>query len=320
MNKCKVSIIIPVYNAGKYLRECLDSVFNQSLKDIEVICINDGSTDNSFEILKEYDKKYNNMILINQKNSGVIKTRIIGLEKASGKYVGWVDADDFVDKDMFKKLYDACNTNNADVALCNYNFFPNDVLNKKKWFKPYKGKVTWQFINQNTIQWNKIVKRELLEKINIEELFNVYGEGSYAFVLINAKKIISIDNCLYNYRVGHTSLSSNFNNVEWFKKTMNINFLKINYVKKNNYGIYWENYFTYLFLYYALILMIVSAYNERKDYYYLGQKEIKKYNLFNGNYDEYLHENFSFFKYLFLKYIGSNSYFFMKLVAKIILK
>lgn len=318
----KVSIIIPIYNAEEYLGECLDSVLNQTLKDIEVVCVNDGSIDKSLEIINEYKNKYKNknIKIINQKNAGVIKARITGFKNATGKYIGWVDADDVVDKTMFEKLYKACIKNKAEVSYCNYNFFPKEVINKEKWFKKYEGNKTWQFVNKNTIQWNKIVSRDLLNDMNLEELFEKYGEGSYAFVLIKANGIVSVDECLYNYRVGHTSLSSNFKNVEWFKKTVDINKSKIQYIEEHLYDEYWLKYFTYLYLYYSLILMIVSAYNNNKKYYNLGKINIKEYKLFSKKYNEYLKYNFSKLKYIFLKYFGCKSYFMMKIAAKIVLK
>ena len=90
----KVSVIIPVYNVEKYLKQCLDSVVNQTLKDIEIICVNDGSTDNSLEILEEYAQKDNRIIIISQENQGQSVARNIALEKATGEYVGFVDSDD----------------------------------------------------------------------------------------------------------------------------------------------------------------------------------------------------------------------------------
>ena len=96
MKKPKISVIVPVYNAEKFLNQCIDSIVNQELKEIEIICVNDGSTDDSLNILKEYQKKYNNIKVIEQKNSGVIAARVNGLKTATGEYVAWVDSDDFI--------------------------------------------------------------------------------------------------------------------------------------------------------------------------------------------------------------------------------
>jgi glycosyltransferase involved in cell wall biosynthesis len=100
----RISIIIPIYNVNKYLRECLDSIINQTLKTIEIICVNDGSTDNSLEIIKEYIYD-NRIIIINKNNSGYGDSMNQGLNIASGEYIGIVESDDYVDIYMFENLY-----------------------------------------------------------------------------------------------------------------------------------------------------------------------------------------------------------------------
>ena len=113
----KVSVIIPVYNTAPYLRRCLDSVCGQTLRDIEIICINDGSTDNSLEILNEYTQKDKRVKIINfKKNKGVSIARNTGIDKAKGKYIGFVDSDDWVDKDFYLTLHTIASKNNVDIA------------------------------------------------------------------------------------------------------------------------------------------------------------------------------------------------------------
>ena len=114
--KCKISIIIPVYNAEKYLRKCLDSVINQTLKEIEIICINDGSTDLSLSILKKYATCDNRIKIINQENQGVAIARNNGLKYATGEYIGYVDSDDYVSSIFFELLYNNAKKYNADIA------------------------------------------------------------------------------------------------------------------------------------------------------------------------------------------------------------
>ena len=117
----KVSVIIPVYNTENYLRRCLDSVCSQTLSDIEIICINDCSTDNSFEILKEYSSKDRRIKLIDFKeNKGAAVARNTGIDEAQGEYIGFVDSDDFIDLDFYEKLYKKAAEANADIAKGNY--------------------------------------------------------------------------------------------------------------------------------------------------------------------------------------------------------
>ena len=103
----KVSVVVPVYNTSKYLRRCLDSLVNQTLKDIEIIIINDKSTDNSKDIIKEYESKYNNIKVIHNKtNKGIGYNRNLGIEIASGKYIAFVDSDDYIDLNLYKKMHE----------------------------------------------------------------------------------------------------------------------------------------------------------------------------------------------------------------------
>lgn len=110
-----VSVIIPVYNVENYLKECLDSVLNQTYKNIEVIVINDGSTDKSLHILEDYSSKFNNIKIIDQENSGQSVARNKGLENAKGKYIYFLDSDDYILPDTLKKLIKKLEMNNLDI-------------------------------------------------------------------------------------------------------------------------------------------------------------------------------------------------------------
>lgn len=112
----KVSITVPVYNVEKYLEKCLDSLIGQTLKDIEIICINDGSTDNSLSILEKYAKKDSRIKIINQENQGIANTRNKSIKLAQGEYIGFVDSDDWLSLDFFEKLYNAALKYKADIA------------------------------------------------------------------------------------------------------------------------------------------------------------------------------------------------------------
>ena len=118
-----VSIIVPAYNAEQYIGQCMDSLVAQTLREIEIITINDGSTDKTGEILEKYAEKYENIKVYNQENKGLYKTREIGIGYAIGEYVGWVDADDFVKPTMYEELYNAAVQNNSELAYCNYEFY-----------------------------------------------------------------------------------------------------------------------------------------------------------------------------------------------------
>ncbi len=125
-NKPKVSIIVPVYNVENYLNRCLDSLINQSFDDIEIICINDGSTDRSLEILKDYEKKDNRVKIINKENSGVSNCRNKGIKVSNGEYIVFVDSDDWIDIDTYEIMMDNIIKYNADIAVSNINYVYDD--------------------------------------------------------------------------------------------------------------------------------------------------------------------------------------------------
>ena len=114
----KVSIIIPVFNAEKYLEKCLDSLVNQTLEDIEIICIDDGSTDNSLEILKTYEQKDKRIKVLQQTNKKQGAARNYGIREAIGEYIGFVDSDDWAELDMFEKLYNKAISTDSDITMC----------------------------------------------------------------------------------------------------------------------------------------------------------------------------------------------------------
>lgn len=116
MTTPSVSIIIPVYNSEQFLKRCLDSAVNQTLTEFEVICINDGSTDGSVEIIRKFKEIHRNLIFLNLKNNqGVSNARNLGIRIATGEFIGFIDSDDYVDKDYFKTLYDYSIGNDYDV-------------------------------------------------------------------------------------------------------------------------------------------------------------------------------------------------------------
>ncbi len=169
----KVSVVVPVYNVEKYLKRCLDSLVNQTLKDIEIIIVNDGSLDNSPKICEEYKRKYSNIKYISQENQGLSAARNAGIEIAIGDYIGFVDSDDFVKEDMFSFLYNNAIENNVEISCCGHETYYDDnttKLNTKKGIKKLysKEEALDYFLLQeyfDVVTWNKIYKRELFKNI-----------------------------------------------------------------------------------------------------------------------------------------------------------
>ena len=118
--KPTVSIIVPIYNVEKYLGRCLDSLLAQTLKNIEIIAVNDGSTDLSLKILKEYSIKDSRIKIINKPNGGVSSARNEGIQLASGEFIGFVDPDDWVDPEMYEDMVNHAKNEKADIVMCSY--------------------------------------------------------------------------------------------------------------------------------------------------------------------------------------------------------
>jgi len=159
----KISIIIPFYNSEQYLERCIQSALNQTLKEIEVLCIDDASTDNSLKILRKYQEKDNRIKIIQLKeNNGPSLARNIGIEKSTGEFIGFIDSDDYVDKKFFENLYD--HSNNYDIVVGKYVRSTNNsnryILLMYKNFHGSVGDSIWRriFINDHNIRFNKTKK------------------------------------------------------------------------------------------------------------------------------------------------------------------
>lgn len=215
MNKCKLSIIVPVYGVEKYIDKCLNSLVKQSLKEIEVIVVNDGTKDNSQKIIDKYVKKYPDKIKSYIKeNGGQGSARNYGLKKASGEYIGYVDSDDFVEKDMYKKLYNKAKENNYNIVVCgNYNV-SEDYQNKNidAFINNYNTDLENIFFGKMAV-WNKIYKRDILIKNKLEFKEKVWYED-LAFTLkaiMNSNTFAFIDEPLYDYLIREGSTMNNSN-------------------------------------------------------------------------------------------------------------
>lgn len=205
-NNSKVSIIIPVYNSEKYIGRCLESVLNQTYKNIDIIVINDGSTDHSQEIINTYKNKYKNIIAINQENMGVSKTRNKAIKLAKTKYVMFLDNDDFIDEDYIEKHLNTAEEGNYDIVLSGYK----RPTQTEKIIKEVKLKEEeWSKV-MIIAPWAKIYKREYLLKHNIEFLDNNIGEDIYFNLqaITLTKKIKILDYIGYNWFYNTQSISN----------------------------------------------------------------------------------------------------------------
>ncbi len=208
----KVSVVVPVYNVEKYLTECLDSIINQTLEDIEIICVNDGSTDSSLEILNNYAQKDKRIIVINKANSGYGNTMNIGINASRGEYIGIIESDDFADKNMFEDLYKIAKENDADIVKGDwYNYWSKNKFSRKnnrispaKAFKLTNSMQDKSLLRINPSVWSAIYKRDFLNKYNIRFLETPgasYQDLAFSFkIFALAQRVILTDKAYLHYR------------------------------------------------------------------------------------------------------------------------
>lgn len=211
MNSCipKISVIVPVYNCGKYLNQCLNSLKSQTFREFEVILVDDGSTDKSADIIKEFLKTDNRFTLIQKKNGGAGESRNIGINASRGEYLAFVDGDDFVDKKFLEVMYKAATESNADIVNC--GFFIN--FEKSQKIKEYKKSLKNGCYDSDTALkyllkdkkfrfylWNKLWKKNLFTENNIQ-IPNMYYEDAVASTMLfyYAKTVVSIEYTGYYY-------------------------------------------------------------------------------------------------------------------------
>lgn len=258
MSEIKVSVIIPVYNAEKYLKDCLDSVLNQSLKEIEIICVDDGSTDSSLEILREYKQKDNRVIVLQQENAGAGIARNKGLKIANGEYLSFLDSDDFFDNQMLKKSYCEAVKYNAEIVMFRHNRY--DEGNDKFYSLPHMMNPNnfprQDIFNVEDIKnnfyffiygwtWDKLFKKSLIDNYNLRfQTVRIYNDMFFTYsAIVVATKIRYIEDYLLTQRVNRKgSITKSVQN-NWY---CIIDALKAvrNFLMDN--GIYdkWKKYFS----------------------------------------------------------------------------
>jgi glycosyltransferase involved in cell wall biosynthesis len=214
----KVSLIIPCYKVEQYLPKCLDSLLQQTLDGIEIITINDGSPDNCLKILKNYQakfKKNNELVIIDKPNEGVWKGRLDGIKKSRGEYIGFIDSDDYVEKDYCLKLYNSIIKEKADISICGFkriDLLSNKVYSqemcKPKFQNIFVEKNPGILLEINGAPWNKLFKSSILK--NMPELKNIPKVLDDMMFLqlayLNTTKITFINDSLYDYMVRKDSI------------------------------------------------------------------------------------------------------------------
>ena len=265
-NKPKISIIIPVYNVEKYLEQCLKSLINQTFKDIEIICINDGSTDNSLEILEAFQKQDERIKIINKQNEGQGIARNEGLKIAKGEYISFIDPDDWVEQGMYEFLYNKFLETNAQIIRFNYRSFDEE---KQISDKPHNFRIeqagyfklniqdnsiyNWKNVENLNFEkvelqvWNRIFSNKFIKENNLHFAPFKHSEDNIFTIsaLFLADKILYVEKVFYNYRVRNNSSLNRASN-EYFSVFKNVELIKDFLIEKGLFEKYEKAYRIYL--------------------------------------------------------------------------
>lgn len=239
----KISVVVPVYNSEKYLQKCIDSILNQSFTNIEVLLVDDGSSDKSMQICRQYSEQDNRVKVFYKENSGVSDTRNFGLDKSSGNYIVFIDSDDWIDKEYLNVLYKNLINYDADVSVCNFTVGndqnksikvtsnnKNIELSNIEAINEIYGDLYFQIIS---VVWNKLYKKELFNDLRFPVGKIHEDEYITPLILYKCRKIVYTDKELLYYRQTPNSImNSKFNikrldylyvlenRIEFFKENM----------------------------------------------------------------------------------------------------
>lgn len=250
----KVSVIVSVYNVEKYLRKCIESLVGQTLKDIEIILVNDGSTDGSQKIIDQFMSQYDNIKCINKKNGGAAESRNMGMLQATGEYIGFMDSDDYIESEMFECMYNKAKENDYDVVECNlHHEFPDGSIDTEE-CEQYTD-IGQLLMNGRNVVWNKIYKREWLLASGVTfPVGYIYEDlAFYSKLVANIRSIAYVKPAFYYYVQRKDSINRSQD-----LKTLNIipvlQDVKDYYIKTGKY----DNYKDELEFLFAKILLLSS--------------------------------------------------------------
>ena len=276
-----ISVVIPIYNMEKYLKKCVDSVLNQTYVNMEILLIDDGSTDNSPKICDEYLNTDKRIQVFHKSNGGLSDAKNFGIKKSKGKYITFVDSDDWIERDMYKEMLLKMKKNDADISICG-RFIDYENGKSIKWYNSNEMQMNKEesliylnsFYNFDMASWDKIYKRELFD--GIEFPFGKKCEDAYTTYLLFAKsdKIIYVPECFYHYFQRNGSISRNAEiNMDYIyaarEQMMYLNkyLPEISYVGETNYA------FSVKAMYQVSIERKIKINDEFK----ILKKDIKKY-------------------------------------------
>lgn len=310
----KVSVIVPVYNVEAYLEKCLDSLANQTLKDIEVIVVNDESPDNSQKIIDKYTQKYPHIHGYTKKNGGVSDARNFGIERASGDYIAFVDGDDYVSYNMYELMYNKAISGNFDVVVCNLNYVydENTKIEVSSKIEKDTTNIKKTYVNMYPCVWNKIYKKKLFSN-DIRFKKGVWFEDvDFLYKLFPYVKSIGVVNKALNQYVQRPGSITKTFDKRLYNYIDNFNELIDFYKERNLYQDYQKE-LEYCYVRYLLATFVKQATNYNQEDYNTAVNtaisNVKK------NFPHYRKN-----KYFYQNLKGIYLLIFNKLIAKILYK
>lgn len=307
-----ISIIVPVYNMEKYIDKCINSIINQTYKNIEIIIVDDGSTDKSSKMIDKYKKIDKRIKVYHKKNGGLSDARNYGLEKATGEYIGFVDSDDYIENNMYEILYNNLIKYKADISVVNYNLVYEKDFNYKKNVKEISDrliilnkietiKLLFDDNKFGNFAWNKLYKRELFNNIKYPIGRNMEDLGTTYKIIDKCNRIVYDPIPLYNYLQRNNSIVNTIN-ISFFEDTYTLTYERFIYLD-NKYGFIKENHFNTI----RLLLFCYSFISDKDNTYKDVIKKIKFFKIIDKlSYKEIikfivLRINNKLFKLLFTK-------------------
>ncbi len=229
----KVSLIIPVYNVENYIEKCLNSVVNQTLKDMEVIIVNDGSKDSSKQKIEKYLKKYPGIKYLEKENGGLSDARNYGMQYATGEYIAFLDSDDYVEETMYEEMYNVAQKEAADMVECNFIWEYPDK--KREDIGAVYNSKREMVEKARVVAWNKLIKRELLEKTGVKFPIGLrYEDVEFFYKLVPyLEKVSFVKKCFVHYIQRGNSIANtqNIRTKEIFTVLQNV----ISYYRENGF-------------------------------------------------------------------------------------
>jgi glycosyltransferase involved in cell wall biosynthesis len=272
---CKISIIIPVFNAESTIERCINSIINQTYKDYEIIAVNDGSKDNSLKLLKKYKKLLKEkLIIINQKNQGVALARNNGIRTAKGKYLAFIDNDDYIDNNYLEKYINEINNNDFDIIIGGYRrpTADNKIIESR-----YPKDNIWSKYSI-VAPWAKLYKRDFIVKNHIEFLNYGIGEDVYFYIqVLDKTSNIKIINYIgYNWFYNVKSVSNTLH--KGFNKNIDILFLiEKTKEKVNGEGIILKGIVDYFYIRLIIYYLLWSGRTSSSNEFLLEYRRLSKY-------------------------------------------